>query len=306
MGIVFARIHRHARANVAAKAVGELLMSESLQKRFYSYLRNIILYAVLLVVAATMFVPFLWMISTSLKANQFVLSMPPEFFPKPLTFESYQRLLDLLPFGRMMGNSFMIAVLVTLGQIITSSMAAYVFARMEVRGKNLIFLIYLATMMVPSQVTIVPLFILMRYLGWINTYQAIISPMIFTAFGTFLLRQSFLTIPKDLEEAAFIDGASHWTVYWKIIMPVSRPALATLAVFAYMQAWNAYLWPLFVTNDENIMTLPVGLSLLHGRYLTEWNLVMAGAVVTVIPMLIIYLMAQEYFVKGVVTSGIKG
>jgi multiple sugar transport system permease protein len=129
---------------------------------------------------------------------------------------------------------------------------------------------------------------------------------VFTAFGTFLLRQSFLTIPKDLEEAAFIDGASHWTVFSKIIMPISRPALATLAVFAFMQSWNAYLWPLFVTNDENIMTLPVGLSLLHGRYLTEWNLVMAGAVVTVIPMLIIYLMAQDYFVKGVVTSGIKG
>lgn len=235
-----------------------------------------------------------------------MLSMPPEFLPKPLTFESYQRLFELLPFGRMMGNSFMIAVFVTCGQIITSSMAAYVFARMQMRGKDVLFLIYLATMMVPSQVTIVPLFILMRYLGWINTYQAIVSPMVFTAFGTFLLRQSFLTIPRELEEAAFIDGASHWTVFWKIVMPVSRPALATLAVFAYMQAWNAYLWPLFVTNDERIMTLPVGLSLLHGRYLTEWNLVMAGAVVTVIPMLIIYLMAQDYFVKGVVTSGLKG
>ena len=130
--------------------------------------------------------------------------------------------------------------------------------------------------------------------------------MVFPAFGTFLLRQSFLTIPKDLEEAAFIDGASHWTVFWKIIMPVSKPALATLSVFAFMQAWNAYLWPLFVTNDEKIMTLPVGLALLHGRYLTQWNLVMAGAVVTIIPMLIIYLVTQEYFVKGVVTSVIKG
>jgi multiple sugar transport system permease protein len=286
--------------------MGKLLKRKTMHKRFNSYLKKILLYTILSIVAATMFVPFLWMISTSLKANQFVLSMPPEFFPKPLTFESYQRLFDLLPFGRMMANSFVIAILVTIGQIISSSMAAYVFARMQIRGKNVIFLIYLATMMVPSQVTIVPLFILMRYLGWINTYQAIVSPMVFTAFGTFLLRQSFLTIPKELEEAAFIDGASHWTVYWRIIMPVSRPALATLAVFAYMQAWNAYLWPLFVTNDERIMTLPVGLSLLHGRYLTEWNLVMAGAVVTVIPMLIIYLLAQDYFVKGVVTSGLKG
>lgn len=277
-----------------------------MQKNTHLSLKRILLYAIFVVVGATMFVPFLWMISTSLKANQFVLSMPPEFFPKPLTTESYQRLLDILPFGRMLVNSIVIAVLVTIGQIITSSMAAYAFARMEFRGKNVIFLIYLATLMVPSQVTIVPLFILMRYLGWINTYQGILSPMVFTAFGTFLLRQSFLTIPKELEEAAFIDGASHWTVYWKIILPTSRPVLATLAVFSYMQAWNAYLWPLFVNNDEKIMTLPVGLALLHGRYMTEWNLVMAGAVVTVIPMLIIYLIAQDYFIKGVVTSGIKG
>jgi multiple sugar transport system permease protein len=277
-----------------------------MNKRFISSIRFSILYVILLAVAATMLVPLLWMISTSLKSNQYVLSMPPEFFPQTPTLESYQRLLELLPFGRMMGNSFLVAVLVTIGQILSGSMAAYAFARMRFRGKNVIFLVYLATMMVPSQVTIVPLFILMRYLGWINTYQAIISPMVFTAFGTFLLRQAFLTIPRELEEAAFIDGASHWTVFWKIIMPVSRPALATLAVFAYMQAWNAYLWPLFVTNDENIMTLPVGLSLLHGRYLTEWNLVMAGAVVTIIPMLIIYLLSQEYFIKGVVTSGLKG
>lgn len=269
-------------------------------------LRTILLYTALVVSAASMFVPFLWMISTSLKTHQYVLSMPPEFFPRPLTFESYQQLLDILPFGRMMINSLVIAVLVTLGQLITSSMGAYAFARMQFRGKNTLFLVYLATMMVPSQVTIVPLFILMRYLGWINTYQAIISPMVFTAFGTFLMRQYFLTIPRELEEAAFIDGASHWTVFWKIIMPVSRPVQATLAVFAFMQAWNAYLWPLFVTNDELKMTLPVGLALLHGRYLTEWNLVMAGAVVTIIPMLFIYLLAQEYFVKGVVTSGLKG
>lgn len=271
-----------------------------------STLRTTLLYAALIAAAASMLVPFLWMISTSLKTNQFVLSMPPEFFSRPLSIESYQRLLDILPFGRMMINSLVIAVLVTLGQLITSSMGAYAFARMQFRGKNALFLIYLATMMVPSQVTIVPLFILMRYLGWINTYQAIISPMVFTAFGTFLMRQYFLTIPKELEEAAFIDGATHWTVFWKIIMPVSRPVQATLAVFAFMQAWNAYLWPLFVTNDEFKMTLPVGLALLHGRYLTQWNLVMAGAVVTVIPMLIIYLFAQEYFVKGVVTSGLKG
>jgi multiple sugar transport system permease protein len=269
-------------------------------------LKKIILYLLLIIAALTMIIPFIWMLSTSLKESQYVLSMPPKIIPEKITFSNYQRLGEILPFSRMFANSFFIAIVVTLGQIISGSMAAYVFARFNFKYKQSIFLIYLATLMVPSQVTIVPLFILMRNLGWINTYQAIISPMLFTAFGTFLMRQSFLSFPKELEDAAFIDGANHWTVFWKIIMPVSKPALATLGVFSFMQAWNAYLWPLFVTNDEKIMTLPVGLALLHGRYLTEWNLVMAGAVTTVIPMLIIYLLAQEYFVKGVVTSGLKG
>ena len=146
----------------------------------------------------------------------------------------------------------------------------------------------------------------MRYLGWINSYQGLIAPGIFTAFGTFLLRQFFLTLPRDLEEAAFIDGATHLTVFLRIILPLARPALATLAVFAFMGSWNSFLWPLFIVRNEELMTLPVGLATLHGRWLTQWNLVMAGSVITVIPMLIIYLFAQRYFVRGVVLSGVKG
>ena len=268
--------------------------------------RKILLYLLLIILAATMLVPFIWMISTSLKTREFLLAMPPEFIPKEPSLESYKRLMELLPFGRMIVNSFIVAIAVTIGQVLTGSMAAYVFSRMEFKGKNALFVIYLATLMIPSQVTIVPLFIVMRYLGWINTYQAMILPMVFTAFGTFLLRQSFLSIPKELEEAAFIDGANHWVIFTKIILPVSRPALATLSVFGFMQAWNSYLWPRFIINKEELMTLPVGLALLHGRYITEWNLVMAGAVVTIIPMLIVYIFAQKYFVQGVVTSGIKG
>jgi multiple sugar transport system permease protein len=258
------------------------------------------------VLALTMLVPFLWMLSTSLKADQYVLTMPPELIPRPLTLSSYQRLFELFPMGRMFFNSLLVAVVTTLGQILTGSMAAYAFARMHFKGRDLLFVLYLATLMIPSQVTITPLFILMRYLGWINSYPSLIAPGIFTAFGTFLLRQFFLTIPRDLEDAAFIDGASHWTVFWRVIMPLSGPALATLSVFAFMSSWNAYLWPLFVVNDPEMMTLPVGLATLHGRWLTQWNLVMAGAVVTVLPMLAVYLIAQKYFVQGVVLSGIKG
>jgi multiple sugar transport system permease protein len=269
-------------------------------------LKKIVLYLALIILAATMVVPFLWMLSTSLKSNQFVLSFPPQLIPRPITFESYTRLFELYPMARMFGNSLLAAVLTTMGQLITCSMAAYAFARMQFRGREALFLLYLATLMVPFQVTITPLFILMRIFGWINTYQGLILPGVFSAFGTFLLRQHLLTIPKELEEAAFLDGASHWMVFRRIILPLATPALATLAVFAFMGSWNSFLWPLFVLNDLELMTLPVGLATLHGRWLTEWNLVMAGTVITTVPMILVYLFAQQYLVKGFVTSGLKG
>lgn len=266
---------------------------------------HVIVYVVLIASVLFMTVPFLWTVSTSLKADQYVLTMPPQFWPQPLTFQSYVRLAKLLPVGQMFFNSLLVAGMTTLGQLATCSMAAYAFARMRFKGQDALFLVYLATLMIPFQVTITPLFILMRYLGWINTYQGIIFPGVFSAFGTFLLRQSFLTMPGELDEAAFMDGASHFTVYCRIILPLSKPALATLGVFSFMGSWNAFLWPLFVARDMEMMTLPVGLAMLHGRWLTEWNLVMAGTVITILPMLIVYLLAQKYFVEGVLMSGIK-
>ena len=268
--------------------------------------RQGILYAILVISALFMIMPFLWMLSTSLKTDQYVLTMPPQFFPRPLTLHSYMRLAELFPIGRMFLNSLLVATLTTLGQLATCSMAAYAFARLRFKGRDVLFLVYLATLMIPFQVTITPLFILMRYLGWINTYQGLIFPGMFSAFGTFLLRQSFLTIPKELDEAAFMDGASHFTVYWRIILPLAKPALATLGVFSFMGSWNAFLWPLFVVRDMEMMTLPVGLATLHGRWLTQWNLVMAGTIITILPMLMVYLMAQKYFIRGVLLSGIKG
>ena len=265
-----------------------------------------VIYLLLIISAGIMIISFLWMLSTSLKGTQYILDPVPQLIPNPVVTDSYARLFDLYPVGRWIFNSLLVAALATGGQLLSCSMAAYAFARIRFRGSNLIFLLYLATMMVPFQVTVTPLFILMRNLGWVNSYQSLILPQIFSAFGTFLLRQSFQTIPRELEESAFLDGASHLTVYRRIILPLARPALATLAVFAFMGSWNAFLWPLFVVNDPNLMTLPVGLSLLRGRYLTEWNLVMAGSVITIIPMLIVYIFAQKYLVKGFVMSGLKG
>ena len=253
-----------------------------------------------------MAIPFLWMLSTSLKSQQFVLVVPPELIPNAPTLDSYRRLAELFPIWRLLGNSVVVSIGVTLGQLLTASMAAYAFARMQFRGRDALFLLYLATLMIPSQVTITPLFILMRYLGWINHYQGLIAPGVFTAFGTFLLRQHFLSLPKELEEAAYLDGATPLHIFVRIILPLSGPALATLAVFSFMNSWNSFLWPLFVVRDTQLMTLPVGLASLHGRYLTEWNLVMGGAVLTVLPMLLVFLALQKYFVKGVVMSGLKG
>lgn len=265
-----------------------------------------LLYILLILGGLVMIVPFAWMISTSLKSGQYVLSMPPQLIPSPATLDSYRRIFELYPMGRMLFNSLFVAGLTTIGQLITCSMAAYAFARLKFRGHNFVFLLYLATLMVPFQVTITPLFIMMRIFGWINTYQGLILPGVFSAFGTFMLRQAFMTIPTEYEEAAYMDGASPLTIFLKIILPLSKPALATLSVFAFMGSWNSFMWPLFIVREETLMTLPVGLATLQGRWLTEWNLVMAGAVITVLPMLILYLFAQKYLVQGYVMSGLKG
>ena len=265
-------------------------------------------YALLTLLALIMIVPFVWMFATSLKTREYILETPLRLIPDPASFDSYRELYDLIPLKKMLMNSIIVAVVGTSGQVVVSAMAAYAFARMQWPGRNALFTLYLATMMVPSQVTLIPLFILIRELGWPNTYQALIVPGLFSAFGTFLLRQHFLTLPRELEEAAFLDGANHFTIFWRVLLPLSKPAMATLGVFSFMGLWNAYLWPLFVARREDVMTLPVGLAVLQGgpRALTQWNLVMAGAVITVLPILAVFLLAQRWFVQGVVTSGIKG
>lgn len=271
-------------------------------------LRRMVLYAVMVGLVLLMVTPFAWMLSTSLKAQQYILETPPRLFPSPITLESYTGLAERIDLARVVFNSAFVAAATTVGQIIISAMAAYAFARLQWRGRNIVFMLYLATMMVPSVVMVIPQFILIRQLGWVNTYAALIVPSLFNAFGTFLLRQSFLGLPKDFEEAAFVDGANPFTIFWRIMLPLNLPAIATLVVLSFMGSWNSYLFPLFVARKEEVITLPVALGVLQAgpRALTEWNLVMAGAVITVLPILIVYLFAQKWFIQGIVSSGIKG
>lgn len=262
-------------------------------------------YLALILSGLTMIVPFLWMLTTSLKAPGAVLTIPPEILPRRVTLESYARVAATVPLLRMLGNSLVVTAACVAGQLATSALSAYAFARMRWRGRDTLFLLYLATLMVPQQVTITPLFVLMQRLGWVDTFQGLIAPGLVSAFGTFLLRQAMLGVPREYEEAALLDGGTHWTLFRHVALPLVGPALATLAVFATMASWNSFLWPLFITRDERLMTLPVGLAMLHGRYTTEWSMVMAGAVITVLPIILIYLAAQRAFVRGVALSGLK-
>ena len=268
--------------------------------------RRTLIWACLLTAALATLFPFAWMVSGSFKSDLAVFQTPPQLIPRPFHPENYSKVVDLFPVWRFLINSIAVAAISTTLQVATSAMAAYAFARMKFRGSNALFLLYLATMMVPFQVTIVPLFVEMKYLHAVNTYPGLILPTIASAFGTFLLRQAFLTLPKDLEEAAFVDGAGHWTVFSRIALPLVKPALATFAVLSFMASWNSFLWPLVIVNSPKLMTLPVGLANLQGEYTTSWNLVMAGATISVVPIIAVYLLAQKHIVRGFVLSGVKG
>lgn len=277
------------------------LRGRSSRRRFGRWLRT----GVIAIGAMLMLFPFLWMLSTSL-TGQGQLFADPSLIPDPIDTSAYSRVADAFPLWRWLANSIGVAVVSTVLQVLTSAMAAYVFARFEFRGKQTLFVVYLATLMIPLQVLIVPLFIEISRLGLVDTYTALILPLIASPFGVFLLRQAFLTLPREVEEAARIDGANHWQIFTRIVMPLSKPALATLTIFAFMASWNSFLWPLIAINSEAMMTLPLGLSQLHGRFATEWNLVMAGSTISVVPIVAVYLFAQRYVIQGVANAGLKG
>ena len=269
-------------------------------------INHILLHVVLIAGSLLMLLPFIWMLSTSLKEAREVFTFPPQWIPSKFNWENYSKALTAMPFGRFYLNSFIVAISTTVLTIVTSSLAAFAFARLRFRGRDTLFIIYLATLMIPFTVLLIPNFILVRYLGWYDSYAALIFPPAFSAFATFLLRQNFRGIPIELDNAARIDGASSFRIWWQIIMPNSGAAIAALSIFIFLGNWNEFLWPLVVTNSEEMRTIPVGLNSFQGQYGVKWELLMAAAVVAMLPVLIVYMFAQKWFIRGITVTGMGG
>lgn len=261
------------------------------------------LHAVLLAGCVIMVLPFMWQISTSLKTPGEVFAYPVVWWPQNPAWDNYLRVFQTVPMARYFFNSSFVACASTLLELASSSLAAFAFARLRFRGRETLFWLYIATLMIPGQVTLIPSFLIIRALGWYDTYAALILPSAFSAFSTFLLRQYFRTIPRDLDEAARIDGASSLRIWWQVALPLSRPALATLAIFSFLGQWNSFLWPLIVTASPELRTLPIGLTAFRGEVNVAWHLLMAGTVLTTLPVLIVYLIGQRGIVNGLTITG---
>jgi multiple sugar transport system permease protein len=282
----------------------------SQRRNLYSAIRAVPTYAMLSLLGAFMLIPFMWMITTSLKPSGSEFSYPPDIFPTTFDLSNYKNLFTLAPFGKFLINSILVTSLTVLGQLAFCSAAAYGFARLSFRGSKTVFVLFLATMMIPFQVTMIPLFLIVFRFGWVNTYQGLIIPGLSSAFAIFLLRQAFLSVPGEYRDAARIDGANEFTVFFKIFMPLITPALATVAVFAFMGTWNDLLWPLLIARDEGMRTVELGLAYFNVTSSAfeqpNWPLMMAASVISLGPVIIVYLFAQRYFVAGIALSGVKG
>jgi multiple sugar transport system permease protein len=262
------------------------------------------LHLLLLSFSVIMLAPFVIMLMVSLWPETALLQRS---FPlSEITLNNYVETFRVVPFARYYLNSTIVAVSTTVLQILIASMAAYAFARLRFRGRETLFLVYLATLMIPFLVTMIPNFLIIRQLGWYNTYLALIVPTLFSVFSTFLLRQYYRSIPIDLDEAARMDGASSLRIWWQIIVPLSGPIIAALSIFVFQASWNDFLWPLIVTASDDMRTIPIGLASFQGQYSTAWHLLMAGSVIALLPVLIIYVLAQKWFVQGVTLSGMGG
>jgi multiple sugar transport system permease protein len=260
---------------------------------------------VLAAIALVIVFPFIWMLFTSLKPETQIAQYPPKLLPDTWTLENYVNVWSRIPFARLLLNSIILAGGVTAISLLLDAMAAYALSRLDFPGRDAIFVIILIALMLPFQVMFIPLFVIVHDLGLLDSYSGLIVPRATNAFGIFMLRQFFMTLPRELDEAARIDGTSEWGIFWKIILPLSGPALATLAIFHFMYNWNDFLWPLLITSSTEMRTLPAGLALFVGQHVVEYGVVMAGAVLTLLPLLIAFLFAQRYFIQGIAMSGIK-
>lgn len=252
-----------------------------------------------------MVLPFLWMAGTSLMDELAVFQLPPPIVPVPPRWRNYPEALTALPFGRFFLNSLMFSLACVVGQVSSSAMAAYALARLRFAGRDRIFALVLSVIMVPAIVLLIPRFLIIAALGWVDTWPGLISTELVSVWGIFLLRQFFLSIPRELEDAARLDGAGEWTIFTRIVLPLSRPALATLALFAFVDAWKNFQWPLIATRSMGMRTVEVGVASFHSLYYTNWPYQMAAAVTALVPILLLFAVAQRYFVRGIQLTGMK-
>ena len=267
---------------------------------------RLVAYVVLLAMGLLMAFPFIYMLASSLKTSSEVVQVPPTLFPDTLQLGNYLEVLSIVPLGTQLLNSALVTAGVVAGWVFTSVLAGYAFARIEFPGREALFFAYLLTLMVPFAVLIVPMYRLMITFGWVDKLTALIVPWLFTAYGTFLLRQFFMGLPRDLEEAAMIDGAGRWGILFRIAMPLARSAMATLATFGFLYAWNSFLWPLIIISNPENKVVTQGLMDLQALYAARVDLIMAGSVLAVLPTLIVFLLAQRYFIEGIATTGLAG
>ncbi|UQZ32714.1 sugar ABC transporter ATP-binding protein [Paenibacillus sp. PK3_47] len=267
---------------------------------------KVLVYVLLALTVLCMLVPYVWMLSSSLKLNKDVFTFPMQWIPAMPRWENYADIWTRIPLGRFIYNTAKLSVIVTVLQLLTSSFAAYAFSKLQFRGKNLLFLGYIATIAIPWQAYMVPQFIMMRSLGLNNTHLAIILLQAFSAFGVFLMRQFYQGIPDELCEAARIDGLSEYGIWARIMLPLSKPALSTLTIFTFVSTWNDFLGPMIYLTKTELKTIQIGLRMFISQYSAEYGLIMAASVVSIIPVLIVFLGLQKYFVQGVAASGIKG
>ena len=269
-------------------------------------IKSICLYGLLLLLSITILLPFLWMVSSSLKTSQEVFSVPMKWLPENPVWKNFQEIWTKIPLLLFFKNSFKLAIIITALQVLTSSSAAYPFAKMKFPGKDLIFLCYIATIAVPWQVYMVPQFILIRKMQLADTHLSLILMQAFTAFGVFLMRQSYLSVPNELSEAARIDGLSEFGIYRKVMLPLSKSAIATLIIFSFVNVWNDYMGPMIYLNSTELKTIQLGLRMFITQYSADYNLIMAAALISLIPVGVLFLSMQRFFIEGVATSGLKG
>ena len=282
--------------------------SRSRSRRFviYRFLIQFLKYAFLLVITFSIVMPLLWLIATSLKPEADIQSYPPKWIPNPFTLKSYFRAFEILPIGRFFLNSIIVAAMVVVSNVICCSLAAYSLARKNFPGVNLIFILILASMMIPMHVRVIPMYQMSILLGLQDSFLGMALPLMVTGFGIFLMRQFFITLPKEVEDAATIDGCSDGGILFRIVIPMSLPAITSLAIFAFVWAFEDFLWPLLIISRMNMRPIQIGITLFQGLVVYEWGPVMATTTLTIVPMLIFYIILQKYFVLGMTTGAVKG